>query len=76
MYLEPNSIVHRMSRDTPPELAVMFNPIGGLSWAVNIPQLKQGRTIACSDPDSAGLRPSSPRTGGRRPHHRHGTLAR
>jgi threonine dehydrogenase-like Zn-dependent dehydrogenase len=56
MYLEPNSVVHRMSRDTPPELAVMFNPVGaGFRWAVNIPQLQPGETIVILGPGQRGL---------------------
>ena len=37
MYLAPNTIVHRMDKTLPPELAVMFNPLGaGFRWAVEI----------------------------------------
>jgi threonine dehydrogenase-like Zn-dependent dehydrogenase len=56
MYLEPNSIVHRMSRDIAPEIAVMFNPLGaGFRWAVNMPQLKARETIVVLGPGQRGL---------------------
>src|SRR3989337_272417 len=38
MYLDPHSLVHRVSPDVPPELAVLFNPLGaGFRWAVDMP---------------------------------------
>ena len=34
MYLHPNSVLHRVDPNLPPELAVMFNPLGaGFRWA-------------------------------------------
>ncbi len=56
LYLEPHALVHRMSRDVPAELAVLFNPIGaGIRWAVNMPQLKIGETIVVLGPGQRGL---------------------
>ena len=46
MYIAPNAIVHKMSKSLPPELAVMFNPLGaGFRWAVEIPQTQIGDTV-------------------------------
>ena len=43
MFLDRNSIVHKMDPDLPPEIAVMFNPLGaGFRWAVEVPQTKIG----------------------------------
>ncbi len=56
LYLEPHALVHRMSRDVPADLAVMFNPIGaGIRWAANMPSLKIGETIVILGPGQRGL---------------------
>jgi threonine dehydrogenase-like Zn-dependent dehydrogenase len=45
-----------MSKDVAPEIAVMFNPLGaGFRWAVNLPQLQRGETIAVLGPGQRGL---------------------
>ncbi len=65
MYLAPNTIVHKMDKNLPAELAVMFNPLGaGFRWAVEIPQTQVGDTVLIFGPDSAGLRASLPRVNG------------
>lgn len=56
LYLDPHSLVHRMDRATPPELAVLFNPIGaGFRWAVDLPGLRVGETIVVLGPGQRGL---------------------
>ena len=56
LYLDPHALVHRMSRDVPAELAVLFNPIGaGFRWAVDIPRLRVGETIVVLGPGQRGL---------------------
>ncbi len=56
MYLDPNSIVHRIDAALPPEIAVMFNPLGaGFRWAVEIPGTGPGDTVAILGPGQRGL---------------------
>lgn len=56
MYIDPNSIVHKMDPELPPEIAVMFNPLGaGFRWAVELPQTKLGDTILIMGPGQRGL---------------------
>jgi threonine dehydrogenase-like Zn-dependent dehydrogenase len=56
MYLDPHALVHKMSRDIAPELAVLFNPLGaGFRWAVDMPRLRVGETIVVLGPGQRGL---------------------
>jgi threonine dehydrogenase-like Zn-dependent dehydrogenase len=56
MYLHPNSVVHRVDPTLPPELAVMFNPLGaGFRWAVEMPRLQPGETVVILGPGQRGL---------------------
>ncbi|MSP42572.1 MAG: alcohol dehydrogenase [Alphaproteobacteria bacterium] len=56
MVLDPNTIVHRLDKSLPTELAVMFNPLGaGFRWAVEIPQTKPGDTVVIMGPGQRGL---------------------
>jgi threonine dehydrogenase-like Zn-dependent dehydrogenase len=56
MYLHPNSVVHRVDPSLPPELAVMFNPLGaGFRWAVEMPALAPGETVVILGPGQRGL---------------------
>ena len=56
MYLDPHSLVHRMSQDVPAELAVLFNPLGaGFRWAVEMPGAKVGDTVVVLGPGQRGL---------------------
>jgi threonine dehydrogenase-like Zn-dependent dehydrogenase len=46
MYLHPNTIVHKVSKEIPVELAVMFNPLGaGVRWASHVPGTQLGDTV-------------------------------
>ncbi len=56
MYVAPNSIVHKVSKSLPAEIAVLFNPIGaGFRWAVEIPDTQPGDTVVILGPGQRGL---------------------
>jgi threonine dehydrogenase-like Zn-dependent dehydrogenase len=56
MVLDGNSIVHRMDPALPPEIAVLFNPLGaGFRWAVEIPDTKPGDSVVILGPGQRGL---------------------
>jgi threonine dehydrogenase-like Zn-dependent dehydrogenase len=56
MYLDPNSVLHKMNASLPPEIAVMFNPLGaGFRWAVEIPETGPGDTVVIMGPGQRGL---------------------
>jgi threonine dehydrogenase-like Zn-dependent dehydrogenase len=56
LFLDANSIVHRMDSALPPETAVMFNPLGaGFRWAVEMPKTGPGDTVVILGPGQRGL---------------------
>lgn len=56
MFLHGNSVVHRVDPSLPPELAVMFNPLGaGFRWAVEVPDTQPGDTVVIQGPGQRGL---------------------
>jgi threonine dehydrogenase-like Zn-dependent dehydrogenase len=56
MYLDPNSVVHKIDSSLPPEVAVMFNPLGaGYRWAVEIPKTGPQDTVVIMGPGQRGL---------------------
>lgn len=56
MYLDPFSIVHRIRKDIPASLAVMFNALGaGFRWAVEMPDTGPGDTVLILGPGQRGL---------------------
>ncbi len=56
MFLHGNSIVHKIDPELPPELAVIFNPLGaGFRWAVELPNTKPGDVVAILGPGQRGL---------------------
>ena len=56
MYLHPNSVVHKVSRKLPANLAVIFNPLGaGFRWATEIPETRPGDTVVILGPGQRGL---------------------
>ncbi len=56
MYLHPNSIVHRVDPTLPPEIGVIFNPLGaGFRWAVELPNTQPGDTVVILGPGQRGL---------------------
>ncbi|HVN64252.1 MAG TPA: alcohol dehydrogenase catalytic domain-containing protein, partial [Candidatus Binataceae bacterium] len=56
MYLDPHTVMHKMSHSVPPEIAVLFNPLGaGIRWAVQLPGTGIGSSIAILGPGQRGL---------------------
>ncbi|MEE9606474.1 MAG: zinc-binding dehydrogenase [Myxococcota bacterium] len=56
MYLDANSIVHKVDATLAAEIAVMFNPLGaGFRWAVEIPETSPGDTVVILGPGQRGL---------------------
>ncbi|MBV9717516.1 MAG: zinc-binding dehydrogenase [Solirubrobacterales bacterium] len=56
MYLHPWAILHKVRRDLPAELAVMFNPLGaGVRWAVYLGEVGLGDTVLILGPGQRGL---------------------
>lgn len=56
MYLDPDAILHEVDPALPPEVAVMFNPLGaGFRWAVEMPKTGPGDTILILGPGQRGL---------------------
>lgn len=56
LYLPAHALVHKMSADLAPEIAVLFNPLGaGFRWAVDMPRLSVGDTIVILGPGQRGL---------------------
>ncbi|HVA81941.1 MAG TPA: zinc-binding dehydrogenase [Candidatus Binataceae bacterium] len=56
MYLDPHTVLHKVSKSIPAELAVMFNPLGaGIRWAVQMPGTTIGDTIVIIGPGQRGL---------------------
>lgn len=56
MYLHPRSILHKVRADLPPQIAVLFNPLGaGFRWAVELPATGPGDTVLILGPGQRGL---------------------
>jgi len=56
MVLDPCSIVHRVDPTLPPEIAVLFNPLGaGFRWGVEIPGTRPGAIVVVLGPGQRGL---------------------
>lgn len=56
MVLDPRSVVHKVDPTLPPEIAVMFNPLGaGFRWAVELPETGPGDTVLILGPGQRGL---------------------
>ena len=56
LYLDPHTVLHKISKDIPPEIATLFNPIGaGIRWAVQVPGTKLGDKILILGPGQRGL---------------------
>ena len=56
LYLDPASILHKVDPALPPQIAVMFNPLGaGFRWAVEIPGTRPGDTVVILGPGQRGL---------------------
>jgi threonine dehydrogenase-like Zn-dependent dehydrogenase len=56
LYLHPNSVVHRISRDVPVEIASMFNTLAaGVRWAVQLGGVQPGDTVAVLGAGQRGI---------------------
>ena len=56
MFLDANTLVHKMDPALAPEMAVLFNPLGaGFRWAVEIPETGPGDTVVILGPGQRGL---------------------
>jgi threonine dehydrogenase-like Zn-dependent dehydrogenase len=56
LYLDPQTVLHRISKDVPPEIATLFNPLGaGIRWAHQVPGTRVGDTIVILGPGQRGL---------------------
>lgn len=56
MYLDPHTVLHKVSKSVPAEVAVMFNPLGaGIRWAVQMPGTGIGDTVVIIGPGQRGL---------------------
>jgi threonine dehydrogenase-like Zn-dependent dehydrogenase len=56
LFLDSRSIVHKIDPSLPPEIAVLFNPLGaGFRWAVEIPRTGPGDTVVILGPGQRGL---------------------
>ncbi len=56
MYLDPNTLLHKIDRSLPAELAVMFNPLGaGFRWAVEAGEVGPGDSVLILGPGQRGL---------------------
>ncbi|WP_219413706.1 zinc-dependent alcohol dehydrogenase [Pseudonocardia nigra] len=56
MYLSPNSVLHKIDKTLPAELAVMYNPLGaGVRWAVHLGGVGLGDTVLVLGAGQRGL---------------------
>ena len=56
LYLAPRALLHKIDPAVPPEIAVLFNPLGaGFRWAVEMPGLAPGDTVVVLGPGQRGL---------------------
>jgi threonine dehydrogenase-like Zn-dependent dehydrogenase len=56
MYLHPNSVIHRVPRGIPIDVAVLFNPLAaGIRWATTASDLRLGDTIVILGAGQRGL---------------------
>lgn len=56
MYLHPRTVLHKVARNLPPEIAVMYNPLGaGVRWATTVPATKVGDSIVILGSGQRGL---------------------
>lgn len=56
LYLHPDAILHKMRRDIPAEVAVMFNPLGaGVRWTCHLGGAGLGDTVLILGPGQRGI---------------------
>jgi threonine dehydrogenase-like Zn-dependent dehydrogenase len=56
MYLDPEAVVHKVSRDVPAELAALYQPVAaGVSWAHRVPGTRIGDTVVIFGAGQRGI---------------------
>lgn len=56
MYISPNSVVHRIDKTLPAEIAAMYNPLGaGVRWAVDLGEVGLGDSLLVLGAGQRGL---------------------
>ena len=56
VYLSEDAVVHRVPASVDPVVATLFNPLGaGIRWAVKVPRLEPGETVAILGPGIRGI---------------------
>jgi threonine dehydrogenase-like Zn-dependent dehydrogenase len=56
LYLHPNTVLHKMSKELPASVAVLFNPLAaGVRWATSESDLRLGDTIVVLGAGQRGL---------------------
>lgn len=56
MYISPNSVVHRIDKTIPAEIAAMYNPLGaGVRWAVDLGEVGLGDSLLVLGAGQRGL---------------------
>ncbi|MBB3674646.1 zinc-dependent alcohol dehydrogenase [Modestobacter versicolor] len=56
LYLTPNSVLHKIDKTIPAEIAVMFNPLGaGVRWAVHLGGIGLGDTVVVLGAGQRGI---------------------
>jgi threonine dehydrogenase-like Zn-dependent dehydrogenase len=56
MYLDKQTVVHRLPKDVAPDLAALYVPVSnGVKWACFVPGLQIGDTIVIQGPGQQGL---------------------
>ncbi|GGH44471.1 zinc-dependent alcohol dehydrogenase [Microbacterium album] len=56
LYLSPNTVMHKISRDLPVEVAAMYNPLGaGVRWAVDLGEVGLGDTLVVLGAGQRGI---------------------
>ncbi len=56
LYISPNSVVHKIDKNLPAEIAAMYNPLGaGVRWAVDLGEVGLGDTMLVLGSGQRGL---------------------
>ncbi|GAA3214760.1 zinc-binding dehydrogenase [Microbacterium terregens] len=56
MYISPNSVLHKIDKSLPAEIAAMYNPLGaGVRWAVDLGEVGLGDTLVVLGAGQRGL---------------------
>jgi threonine dehydrogenase-like Zn-dependent dehydrogenase len=56
LYIDPRTVLHKMSKSIPASIATLFNPLGaGFSWAYHAPSMRFGDTVVILGSGQRGL---------------------